>query len=415
MLGALDFAFDPFSTYPCALFVPLQNWAIHPPVRTRTMLRVGYLAALYWWYGGSLGTLSEVLTPESSDERGHNSDSNVSRASHSSEGNSSEGNVPSEMSRISRAPSSGSQLQDPSASETAAALGGAEGTVRSDAELEGATMSGGERGHDELRRLIKRVSIVDKLTALTVLTSFVSDLDLCADWYFLTEGLEGESPVIADVALAFTVLGTIMYVLLTVEFHFVSTARTVFRGGKPLNPLQHVPLGWQLLLNVCVEDIPQLVVTCITSPTSVAGVLNIATAGFAVVTKMAEGFATRHELPMSAQLRMVEEDPGIVRHMVVRQREAEEQAANAASLAVHVNQFKQVPESGHGASKYREDKRREEIAFKVLRLEPGFLNGKLNYVRLKLETSKLDLGESELKGAQFFGDFEIAWLFARWS
>eukprot|EP00752_Nemacystus_decipiens_P008198 g7332.t1 len=342
-----------------------EQW--HPsPTRTTAMLRLTYLVILYWWYGGSLSTVLEEVKAESSGEGTPTT-------------------TASAADNASPAPSSGSRLHDHSTSSSAAELANAESGIRANRD-EAQSASDGD--HELEQRLLKRVSIVDKLTALTVLTSFVSDLDLCADWYFLREGLEGESAVISRVALAFTVIGTVMYVLLTVEFHFVNKIWTLFRGGERLSPLQHVPLGWQLFLNVLVEDIPQLVITWITSPSSVAGALNIATAGFALLAKTAEGFETWHDLPMSAQLRMVEEEPGVVRHMVVRQREADEQAANAARLAVFVNDFKQVRGSGEGATE-----RRVQIALGVMRLDPGFLNGKMNFIREKLEGPNLVLQE----------------------
>eukprot|EP00752_Nemacystus_decipiens_P001590 g1551.t1 len=337
------------------------------------MLRLAYLGILYWWYGGSLSSVSEEVTAESSGER-------TPSATASAAGN------------ASPAPVFGSQLPHPSPSASGAELEHVESGIRANPDEAQGAGSGGTVDH-ELEKLLKRVSIVDKLTSLAVLTSFVSDLDLCADWYFFRKGLEGESTVISDVALVFTVLGTVMYVLITVEFHFVSKARTVCRGGQRLSPLQHIPLGWQLLLNVLVEDMPQLIISCVISPTSVAGVLNITTAGFALLAKMAEGFSTRHDLPMSAQLRMVEVDPRVVRHMVVQQREAEEQAANAAMLAVFVNEFRQVRDSHPWSTK-----RREEIALRVMQLDPGFLNGKLDFIRETLGGFRLDLARTELNG-----------------
>ena len=258
----------------------------------------------------------------------------------------------------------------------------------------------------DVKMLLKRVTIVDRLTVLTVLTSIVADLDLLADWYFFTEGLEGASPLISDVALAFTVIGTTVYVLLAVEFHFVSEARACCTG-KPLSPLQHVPLGWQLFINVAVEDIPQLIITSITSPTSAAGVLNVATAGFSLMAKTAEGYATRNDLPMSSQLRMVEEDPGVVRHILVTRRDAQKLAEHAASLATLANQFRNGTEADRRmmirarrgeAVIPRYDGFRSGVAFRVMQLDPGFLNGKLNYIRKGLEVSSLELRGISLKG-----------------
>lgn len=378
------------------------------------MLRLAYLVVLYWRYGGNLSTLSEELTADSSDQN----DTATFPADTDSEGN-----AISEKSCVTSAPASGSSswgrpLKDPSwgrprwedkprrqstsSNTTIAERGGQCSTDYA----QGA--SGDGTSDDELQRLLKRVSIVDRLTVLTVLTSIVSDLDLLADWYFFAEGLRGESPLISDVALAFTVIGTAIYVLLAVEFHFVSKARAWWMG-KPLSPLQHIPLGWQLFINVAVEDIPQLIITCITSPTSAAGVLNVATAGFALMAKMAEGFATRNDLPMSSQLRMVEEDPGVVRHILVTRRNAEKLAEHAASLAVLANEYRNGSDSDrrkemrarrgeavifHG----RERLRLEAVAFRVMQLDPGFLNGKLKYIRERLEVDCLELPSYPLKG-----------------
>ncbi|CAM9966376.1 unnamed protein product [Ectocarpus sp. 6 AP-2014] len=250
---------------------------------------------------------------------------------------------------------------------------------------------------EDLRRTLKRSAIWEKVTPLTVLTSVVSDLDLFADWYFLQEGLEDAQELVADVAFVLTVVGTVMYVLLTLEFHPVSEAWTWCRRGRALSPLQHVPLGWQLLLNVVVEDIPQLVITWVTSPTSVAGVLNIATAGFALLAKMAEGFATRTDLPMSSQLRMIDTDPGVVQHLLNARHKAEELAANAASLAVLVNRF---GAENAAMPTERNSKRLVATAFQVMQVDPGFLNGELGYIREKLEVSMLNLGRFGLKGKE---------------
>ena len=247
-------------------------------------------------------------------------------------------------------------------------------------------VSGDESGDDEIQTQLKRISIVENMSALTVLTSIVSDLDVFADWYFLNE--EGQESDIFDVALAFTVVGTIMYILITVEFHFISMARTWWRKDRPLNPLEHVPLGRQLLINVLVEDIPQLVITWVTSPTSVAGVLNITTAVFALLTKAAEGFERRNELPMSSKLQMVEEDPMVVRHMLAQRRNAEELASKAASLTVLVNEHRRETSS--------EGQRR--TAFRIMQATTDFLNGKLDFVRQKLDVPSLDLDDLGLQG-----------------
>lgn len=265
-----------------------------------------------------------------------------------------------------------------------------------------------QAGWQDLKRELKRSVIAEKLTPLTVLTSVVSDLDLFADWYFLSEVLDGENQRISDVAFFFTVVGTVMYTLLTLEFHPISEAWTLFRGGRALSPLQHVPLGWQLMINVVVEDIPQLVLTCLTSPTSVAGVLNIATAGFALMAKTAEAIASRKDLPMSSQLCMIETDPGVVQHLLSAREKAEGLAANAASLAVLVNRFRVENAAVARDSGSRGTKRLAEIAFQVAQVDPTFLNGELGYVRERLEVPTLDIRRAGLRGEDH--GFIPAWL-----
>lgn len=343
------------------------------------MLRLMYLAFLYWWYGGSLSTRSEELAAGSSVEGGSATSTFPPAPSH-----------PSIENSTLRAPSTDSQLQHLSTSPTEAALGNAERGVHS-------WIGGvhGGSGNDDLREeqnKLKRAVILDKLVPLTVLISIVSDLDVFADWYFFNEGLEGDTQILTKVALAFTVIGTLMYVLLTLEFHPISMLQTRMTG-RPLSPLQHVPLGWQLAINMVVEDIPQLVITCMASPASVAGVLNITTAVFSLMSKITEGFATRNDLPMSSKLGMIEEDPGVVRHMMVQRRKSEQLAAIAAKLAVLVNKYRQE----------RDLKRQRAFAFQVMQVDPGFLNESLNYIREQLEVEELDISYSGLKGEQTWG------------
>ncbi|CAN0432165.1 unnamed protein product, partial [Pylaiella littoralis] len=337
------------------------------------MLRLVYLAFLYWWYEGSLSSIKEEL-PGESPNQGSAVTSSAPAPDASSEGNTaSRGNIPPP------APAAGSQLQHLPLSPSAAALGNAERGAQSSSER-GRGGARNARVDDKVREehQLKRVSIVDKITPLTVLTSLVSDFDVAADWYFFKDGLEGQPQLLFRFALAFTVIGTIMYILLTLEFHPITKVQGWW-AGKSLSPLQHVPLGWQLAINVMVEDIPQLIITWIASPDSVAGALNIATAGFSLLAKIAEAVATRRDLPMSSQFRMVEEDPGVVRHMMVERRNLEKLAASAAELAVLVNECRQESDL----------RRQRALAFGIMHL---------TYIREKLDISVLDLAWSRLTG-----------------
>ncbi|CAN0013016.1 unnamed protein product [Scytosiphon promiscuus] len=239
---------------------------------------------------------------------------------------------------------------------------------------------GNERDDNDLKRSV----IAAKLTPLVVLASFVSDLDVVADWVFFNEGLGGEGQLIYYTALVFAVFGTIMYVLVTVEFHLVSKARAWWEG-RPLGPLEHISLGWQLGINVIVEDIPQLVITCVTSPTSTAGVLNITTAAFALLAKMTEAFAT----PMSSQLRMIEADPRVVRYVTEQRRNAEELADKAGRIVDLVNRFRKEPDGS---------KRQAAIAFYVMQTDSSFLDGELDCVREKLLAPTMELDNLRVKG-----------------
>ncbi|CAN0328539.1 unnamed protein product, partial [Pylaiella littoralis] len=347
------------------------------------MLRLVYLVFLYCWYGGSLSSIKEDLPGEGSDKRSAATSSPAPARDSPSEGDSrSRGKIPPP------GPVAGSQLQHLPTSPPAVALENANRGAPFSSE-QGRSGARDVRRDDEIREehQLKRVSIVDKITPLTVLTSLVSDFDLAADWYFFKDGLEGQPQLLYIFALAFTVIGTIMYILLTLEFHPISKVQGWWVGKSP-GPLQHVSLGWQLAINVIVEDIPQLVITWIASPDSVAGALNIATAGFSLLTKIAEAVATRRDLPMSSQLRMVEEDPGVVRHMMVERRNLEKLAASAAKLAVHVNKCRQESDS----------ERQRALAFEVMQLDPGLLSGSLTYIREKLDVPALDLARSGLTG-----------------
>eukprot|EP00752_Nemacystus_decipiens_P014567 g12973.t1 len=236
---------------------------------------------------------------------------------------------------------------------------------------------------------LKRRIIRDKITPLMMLTSVVADLDLFADWLFLKEGLEGQSQLLSNFALAFTVVGTFMYVLVTLEFHPISKVWTCLRG-RPLSPEQHVSLGWQLLLNVVVEDVPQLIITGIADPTSGAGVLNIATAGFSLLAKAAEAFATLRDPPMSAQARKIEEDPGIIRYINRKKLEIDRMAATIAGL---IGEYRDAVIRG------ADSQRPAAIAFKIMQADGGFMDGELGYVRGTLEIAELDLSECRLEGS----------------
>lgn len=341
------------------------------------MLRLLYLAFLYWWYGGSLSSISEEISEDSSDQG--SSDTSAFASAPERKSTWEENSTPP-------APEDDSQLEDLTTTPTAAFLGDAEKGVQPSTEEERDGGSSDEGLRDKLQ--LKRASILDKVTPLTVLTSLVSDLNVVADWFFFKEVLETQSKFLVGFVLSFTVVGTIMYVLVALEFHPISKIQTWW-AGKSLSSLD-VPLAWQLAINVLLEHIPQLIITCTVSPSSVAGVLNITTTGVSLPSKLTEGYATQTDLPMSSLLGMVEEDPEVVRQTIVQRRYLKELAAKAAELAVLVIKCRKESDS----------KLQRAMAFHVMQLYPELLKGRLTFIRERLDSEELDLSECGLTGEQ---------------
>lgn len=164
------------------------------------------------------------------------------------------------------------------------------------------------------RQTLKRRTILDRLTPIVFLTSFMSDLDLVTDWAFLRYGLAGQGVFITRVALFFAIVGTVMWALSTTEFALMSKVRTMWKN-HPLSRLEHVGLGWQLLANVVMEDLPQFIITIITKPSSVTGVLNLVTSGLSLSAKIVQGLSTKRAPSLSTQFMMIDQDPAVTRHL----------------------------------------------------------------------------------------------------
>ncbi|CAM9340329.1 unnamed protein product [Ectocarpus sp. 12 AP-2014] len=134
------------------------------------------------------------------------------------------------------------------------------------------------------RRLIKRT-----FSPSLALSSIVADIDVSADWYFwTTSDFETSKYAGLDtVALTFTVLGTLTWLLLATD------GLGWLRVYACNNASSGVFRYWSLI-NSFVEDLPQLIITFMTTGFStVAGALNIATAVFAFMGKVAEAYASR--------------------------------------------------------------------------------------------------------------------------
>lgn len=181
------------------------------------------------------------------------------------------------------------------------------------------------------RQILKRRTIMERFTPLMVLSSFVSDLDLIADWCYLHYGLADFGVVVCQIALFFAIVGSILWVLSTTEFAVLSVVRSTWKGNS-WRHLQHVGLGWQLLANVIAEDLPQFVITIITKPTSVTGVLNLTASGLSVVARVIHGILSKHSPSLSTQFVMIDQDPAVTRNLFKLRDEAKSKAAAAEKL-----------------------------------------------------------------------------------
>lgn len=166
---------------------------------------------------------------------------------------------------------------------------------------------------------------------MLVLSSFVGDLDLVTDWCFWHFGLAEQPQFIRNLALFFAIVGSVMWALATTEFSLMSKLRLVCRGN-PLGGLQHVGLGWQLLTNVILEDVPQFLITVYTRPTSVTGVLNLSTSALSLLAKTVQGVSAKRAPSLSTQFKMIDQDPVVTRNLFKLRDEAKKKAAKAEHL-----------------------------------------------------------------------------------
>lgn len=139
---------------------------------------------------------------------------------------------------------------------------------------------------------LRRGLIKSMFTPSAILRSVVADIDLVADWYFWQSDSIQDSKYdgIALAALVFTVLGTITWLLLATDGLGWLRVRAC-RGGFCGSAHRY----WSLV-NTLVEDLPQLVITLITTGFyTVPGALNIATAIFGFLAKIADSYSGRKD------------------------------------------------------------------------------------------------------------------------
>lgn len=169
------------------------------------------------------------------------------------------------------------------------------------------------------------------MSPLTVLSSFVGDVDLAADWCFWHFGLAWQSQFIRNLALFFAIVGTVMWALATTEFGLASKLRSMCRGHT-LGRLQHIGLGSQLLINVFLEDIPQFLITVYTIPTSVTGALNLSTSALSLLAKTVQGFSAKSAPSIWTQFKMIDQDPVVTRNLFKLRDDAKKKAGKAERL-----------------------------------------------------------------------------------
>lgn len=162
------------------------------------------------------------------------------------------------------------------------------------------------------RRLVKRA-----VSPSAALTSTVADIDVMADWFFWATSDFDESKYdgIEHVALFFTVLGTVTWLLLATDG--LGWLRICACKEKSCFSIHQY---WSLV-NTFVEDLPQLVITFLTGRfNTVAGALNIATAVFAFMAKAAEAYASRQD-DLPSDFQFVEDTEGLMKAQLKRDDE----------------------------------------------------------------------------------------------
>ena len=200
------------------------------------------------------------------------------------------------------------------------------------------------------RRLIKK-----SITPSLMLTSILADIDVAADWYFWVSadftGTQFEG--IEEVALFFAVVGTITWLVLATD------ALGWLRVYACRNsPLWGTFLLWPLI-NVFVEDLPQLVITFMTTAfDTVAGTLNIATAAVSLLVKVVEAYGSRtDDLPSDFSLIDHNGSSIVQRRMELDDdvRQQKRTIAKLTPLISEVNESPDLPMSMQKAFKFARD------------------------------------------------------------
>lgn len=209
-----------------------------------------------------------------------------------------------------------------------------------------------ESDSPEHQRDLKRRVILPKLGMWAVVSSFIADSDVVADWLFYITDVSSAEGAIPKFGLAFAVLGTILWFVHVTEGHVVDKAirfvtlrcymlcgicKAAVVSNTPLGYLEYLPLRLQLALNVVFEDLPQLVITFLVEDSikSTAGVVNVTTAALAVLAKVVDVIQkSKADAPLAMQLRMIEVEYVVMGELLDAQDEAEEKANASAELVL---------------------------------------------------------------------------------
>lgn len=137
-----------------------------------------------------------------------------------------------------------------------------------------------------------------ELRAINILTSFASDFDLIGDWLFYvsTRDLPGVPKELRQLQLIFCIFGLFTWLMLASDGRLV----------RPILKMCNVPsfsTGHLLFIGVVFEDIPQVVLSVMVDSSSTGesglstfAMVNLMTAGYDILIKLAEAYDERTDV-----------------------------------------------------------------------------------------------------------------------
>ncbi|CAM9194671.1 unnamed protein product [Ectocarpus sp. 12 AP-2014] len=155
----------------------------------------------------------------------------------------------------------------------------------------------------------------DTVSSSLALSSIAADIDVVTDWFFyFSDEIQNDASFegLKEVSLFFTLFGTLTWVLLATDcpgwLRNGTCPDTTGRAGRYFS--------WPLL-NVVLEDLPQLAITGMTTGFStVAGAMNIAASVFSFLAKAAEALASLEEDDLPRMFHMTATAKGRVESVI---------------------------------------------------------------------------------------------------